>query len=1176
MKLFGPFFAFFLLFLLPISGNAQRTTLKLKSGTYDVSSVREKRTFDAQEKAEAAQFRIIHFESIPSLERKKELANEHIFLLEYLPDNAFFARVTNQSNFNVLGANDRVIQIETNFKLSTNLFAKNYPHWTLFGTDKIELSGFYFEGLSTEVILGELKALNAEVVSIVPERKTVLIRVPLDRLDAVYASNYFHYFEELAAPEVPENEPGRLLHRSNSLWTEYQGGNEYNGEGITVMVQDDGIVGPHIDYTGRVDQSNCGGCSTSTANDHGDHVVGILGGAGNLNPDNRGMAHGAEILIFSSSNANYYSVPALNASADLVITSKSYGDGCNSGYSSLTRDLDQQVRQLPELIHVFSCGNSGTQNCGYGAGAGWGNITGGHKSGKNVIAVGNLTGLDNIANSSSRGPATDGRIKPDICAVGTSVMSTLPNNLYGTKTGTSMACPGVAGTITQLYEAYKDLNGGVNPNSGLIKASVLNTAEDLGNDGPDFTYGWGRINARRALDLLSNNQYYSGTITQGANQSNTIAVPAGVKEVRIMTYWMDYEGSVNASPALVNDIDMVVTDPTNQPFEPWVLNSAPSAASLSALAVRGPDHLNNMEQVTIVNPVAGNYTVELTGFGIPQGPQEYFVLYYFIYDEIVVTHPNGGEGIVPAQTTAIHWDASDDVAPFNVEYSLDNGASWINIGTASATSRQMNWVPPTAAVSGLAKVRVTRNAVSDESDEVFSVIRVPQNLTVQWACADSLNLSWSAVSGATGYEVSALGAMYMDSIGTTSLTNLTVPFSETLTGWFSVRALGPDDARGKRANAIQKLPGQFGCLWGAPTAQFDTDCDNAGEGYCLNFLNTSINTAGGAQFMWYFPGGVPATSTLENPEVCYSAPGFHDVALVVTNIGGSDSVYQTNAIYLAPAQTIPYVEGFESLTNFINQDAWSVNNPGNNATFQVSTSAALSGAKSARLGNYGQNAGQEDELISGPIDLSSLSVGDEMTLSFRYAYRKRISSTFERLQVYATSNCADSWVVRKTIQGDQLSSVVEGTSWTPTSEEDWTTVHVTNITDNYFTGDFRFKFNFLSGDGNNLFLDNINLYEGQPSDDVVGITEDEFNLLGFSVFPNPTENELTVQFGLEAPQTVQLVITDVSGKEVQSTQILGASGSNAVVMNVNQLSAGVYILQAKGAGTQEQIRFIKK
>ena len=72
------------------------------------------------------------------------------------------------------------------------------------------------------------------------------------------------------------------------------------------------------------------------------------------------------------------------------ITNSSYGDGCNDGYTTKSQTVDTQINLIPSLLHVFSCGNSGTSNCGYGAGSGWGNITGGHKQGKNVIATANV------------------------------------------------------------------------------------------------------------------------------------------------------------------------------------------------------------------------------------------------------------------------------------------------------------------------------------------------------------------------------------------------------------------------------------------------------------------------------------------------------------------------------------------------------------------------------------------------------------------------------------------------------------------------------------------------------------------------------------------------------------------------------------------------------------------
>lgn len=1148
--------------------HGQEHTLNLKSGTYQLTS--SYMDLNSNVLATDSYHRIVVFNEIPTQEMKKSLKQRGIELLNYLPKNAYYARISPLAQWSTSDPFS-VYAIASSFKQSEILSSGKYPHWTLFGDDQIELIAMHFISEKVEAI-AEVQSLGGSVLTSIDELGSLHIRIPLAELENLYVLDAFYYFETMPEPDEPENFSGRHSHRSNTLWTDFSGGLQYRGDGVLVMMQDDGYIGEHIDYTGRIDQSMCNGCSTAAADTHGDHVAGTIMGAGNLNPKYRGMAHGVDLLVFSSSNGNYNSVPNLYDNEGLVITSKSYSNGCNGGYTSLAAQLDQQIRVRPNLTHVFSAGNDGASDCGYGAGSGWGNITGGHKSGKNVIAVGNLTSLDGLATSSSRGPATDGRIKPDICGVGSSVMSTLPGNTYESFTGTSMSCPGVAGTIAQLYDAYRDLNGGSDPHGALIKATVLNTADDLLNKGPDFKTGWGRINGRRAYDLLADQNYIYGSVGQGGNNTHTINVPAGVEELRIMVYWADHEGSTSAATALVNDINMVVTDPSLNDWNPWVLDPTPNPSNLDALAVRAVDNLNNMEQVTLDNPAAGSYTVDIDGFSIPQGPQDYYVVYYFVRDEIFVTYPVGGEGIDPDGAEVIRWDASEGTADFDLEYTTDNGTSWNPITTVNGGLRFFNWSIPNVA-TGEAKVRVTRNGVSGESQGVFSILDTPDNVHFEWACPDSTSLAWNTVSDATGYIVYALGNKYMDSIGYTTQTNFTIQANSSDEGWYSVRALGMNNARSERAVSIQKVPGEFNCTWSAPFAGFDIDCESGGTGHCFDMINESVNTDGASTYMWYFPGGTPATSTDETPQVCYSTAGDYDVALVVTNAAGSDSVYMSSFVHVAESKSLPYFEGFESYNNFIGLDEWSVYNPNGNQAFLITTDAALSGNKSARLFNYSQVGNFEDELISGPVDLSTLDPSDIMTLSFRYAYRKKFSGNDEWLKVFVTKGCEDNWVQRKTIHGDQLSSLTSVSNWAPASEADWTTVHMTNITSTYFTGDFRFKFEFESDNGNNFFLDNINIYEGTPSDSIIGGLED-ISISDLKLYPNPAESEINVAFGLNAAQVTNLNTVDPSGKVVLQRAVNGQAGSNLVFLGVNHLEAGVYFLQIEAENAKQTLRFV--
>jgi hypothetical protein len=359
-----------------------------------------------------------------------------------------------------------------------------------------------------------------------------------------------------------------------------------------------------------------------------------------------------------------------------------------------------------------------------------------------------------------------------------------------------------------------------------MKAIVLNSADDLGNPGPDYKFGYGRINALRAVKYLEDGRYASGTISQGGTNIHTFAVPAGTAQLKVMVYWNDYEAAANASTALVNNLNMMVSDPSNATYNPWVLDATPNATALNQNATRKVDNLNNAEQVTIDTPSAGNYTVTVTAPTVPQGPQTYYVVYEFVKDEITVTYPIGGEGFAQGGGETIRWDAFGSAGNFTLDYSTDNGSTWSNISSAiSGSQRYYTWtIPTTITNTGRGLIRVNRGSASDVSDANFSFIRIPTGLAVDTACPTAFHLKWTAVAGATGYEASILGTKYMDSVGTTTTTGFW--YFNTLstdTYWVSVRALGPNNAEGRRANAIVKNPGTFGNCTGVSVQEISAD-----------------------------------------------------------------------------------------------------------------------------------------------------------------------------------------------------------------------------------------------------------------------------------------------------------------------------------------------------------------
>nr|NQU94071.1 S8 family serine peptidase [Bacteroidota bacterium] len=546
-----------------------------------------------------------------------------------------------------------IIDVDFSYKLSPMLYEESYPDYALRADNMIELLVNYYPNVSAGSSLERLGALGYEVIHSDDFGHYTHILAPVRDIKKIAGEPFVMYLEPIYPVPEPENYTGRTLHHSNTIANDYNMGRHYDGTDVHVMLQDDGIIGPHIDYEGRIG----GQFLSSNSGDHGDHCAGIIMAAGNLDPKVRGNAFGSTLYVYSAYDyPGFSSIPSTYNSYDIRITSTSYSNGCNAGYTTLARQLDQQSRMFFSLMHVFSAGNDGNSNCGYGAGPGWGNITGGHKAGKNVIAVANLDYTDNLSSSSSRGPAHDGRIKPDVAAKGSDVYSTTNPNSYVYKSGTSMSCPGTAGTLAQLYQAYRDIMG-AEPAGGLMKALLCNTAEDLGNPGPDFKFGWGRINALRAVQVLEEDRFDSSFIAQGGINTHVFEVPENTAQMRVMVYWTDFEASVNTNWALVNNLDITVTDPGSETWNPWVLNHYPHADSLDMDAKRGTDDRNNVEQVTLEYPEAGSYTLTVDGVSIPQGPQTYYIVYEFIPEEIILTYPYGGESLAPGEEETIRWDA---------------------------------------------------------------------------------------------------------------------------------------------------------------------------------------------------------------------------------------------------------------------------------------------------------------------------------------------------------------------------------------------------------------------------------------------------------------------------------------------------------------------------------------
>lgn len=352
-------------------------------------------------------------------------------------------------------------------------------------------------------------------------------------------------------------------------------------------------------------------------------------------------------------------------------------------------------------------------------------------------------------------------------------------------------------------------------------------------------------------------------------------------------------------------------------------------------------------------------------------------------------------------------------------------------------------------------------------------------------------------------------------------------------------------------------------------ANFTSDRTSVCVGESIEFSDVSFNIVTGRT--WTFAGGTPATSTLENPTVVYNTPGIYEVELSATD--GTTTDVETKTSYvrvLSNGGAVPVLEGFESFSTLDNLVEWEVIDYGNNAEWELTTSTGHTGAKSAKLANFGQSAGNFDELISEPVDLSGITSQSGMTLSFRYAYRKRNSGNSETMKVLITNNCGDTWVPRKTLFGDILGSATSSSSWTPSSEGDWVTVHMANITSAYWVNNFRYKFEFESDGGNNIYIDDINIYSGSASDDLIVGLDEQQAIDRITLYPNPTEGDVTVRFDAANAQEVNMQVVDVTGKVINTSSVNANTGANMVVLGTDNFAPGMYFLKIDGSNNSMQ------
>ena len=491
---------------------------------------------------------------------------------------------------------------------------------------------------------------NATIRSRLRTINGFVIELPYNRIQALADEDVVQWVEPALPPLGETNDSNRILTQADSVQEPPYG---LDGNGVGVLVYDVGGLDPdHPDFAGRL----VSGDNIPPAN-HSTHVAGTVAGDGYASDGlYRGMAPGASLVSYAIGNDGFglplYSDPGDFESDyrqavtlhDIDIATNSVGTNtCRNGflceitgnYGVTSAVIDSIINGgLGKRVTVFFA-NGNERSCERCRDQGVHTPEGYHSTAppacaKNHISVGAVNSDDDsVTFFTSWGPTDDGRLKPDI--VGPGCQQTDDNGVtsceiggeYVTYCGTSMATPTVAGLAALLLQDMREqLPDRPTPLNSTVKILLTHNATDIAAPGPDYQSGYGSVRIQRTIDFTRTGNFREQSLDQGEAASFLVRVDAGETTLKITLAWDDVPGTANVNQALINDLDLVVYDPSQTRHYPWTLNPNYPAA----LAGRNqPDHLNNIEQVLVDNPIAGHWTVVVQAYDIPEGPQEFSI-----------------------------------------------------------------------------------------------------------------------------------------------------------------------------------------------------------------------------------------------------------------------------------------------------------------------------------------------------------------------------------------------------------------------------------------------------------------------------------------------------------------------------------------------------------------------
>lgn len=694
-------------------------------GTFVQSAEPESMNYAAQSIEDSEKYYIVQFTGPTRRIWKQEIESAGASIYGYVPNNAFVMKMNEsvKSHVNSLDFIKWTGEYKPSYKYMPELMDDENTYISEAGPEvKNTYHIIIFSSADYEKVVSAIISLDGSVIS---GSGTVLrVQIPTSRIPDVASIEEVSWIEEYVQPVIHNDIAAGIIKVNNTRDNYWLTGN-----GQIVAVCDTGLdTGNkntmHLDLRGRVLKiiDSKGDGSVADQSGHGTHVAGSVLGNGVLSGGQySGMAPEAELVFQAAGDGTayltlpddlsemFYEVYLLGAR----IHTNSWGS-TNKSYTSYTQKVDKFMWDHPDMLILFSAGNSGKDSNGDGV-IDQGSI-GSPGNAKNCLTVGAsenergenfgispyltwgsgswisffpanpitsdymASNREGMAAFSSRGPTDDGRIKPDIVAPGTFIASTrssqasgtgwgLIDNNYVYMGGTSMSTPVTAGAATLVRQYYTDIEKLTSPSAALIKATLINGAYDMTPGQyietqeiagrPDYSQGWGRVDVENSLFPQNSVtlKYHDNVRLNdtGDSWSVTYSVNYSTQPFRATLVWTDYPRTEISDKDLVNDLDLVVIGPSE-----------------SVYLGNDGDNKNNVECIDIPNPGVGNHTIYVNATAIQIGAQNFSLVLSFKEDNAITFGGIAEDEVVRSENIDINISSHKYS---DIWYNINNGAN---------------------------------------------------------------------------------------------------------------------------------------------------------------------------------------------------------------------------------------------------------------------------------------------------------------------------------------------------------------------------------------------------------------------------------------------------------------------------------------------------------------------